>query len=117
MRQSFRPEFLNRLDEAVFYKPLTKADVASIIDLQIDHLNGRLQEQEISCRLTDRAKNFIVDESYDPQYGARPLRRYVQHTVETLLAKRILEGGILPGQTVTVDEDGGCLVLRTEKAD
>ena len=117
LRQSFRPEFLNRLDEAVFYKPLTKADVASIIDLQIDHLNGRLQEQEISCRLTDRAKNFIVDESYDPQYGARPLRRYVQHTVETLLAKRILEGGILPGQTVTVDEDGGCLVLRTEKAD
>lgn len=117
LRQSFRPEFLNRLDETVFYKPLTKADVASIIDLQIDHLNGRLQEQEISCRLTDRAKNFIVDESYDPQYGARPLRRYVQHTVETLLAKRILEGGILPGQTVTVDEDGGCLVLRTEKAD
>ncbi len=117
LRQSFRPEFLNRLDETVFYKPLTKADVASIIDLQIDHLNGRLQEQEISCRLTERAKNFIVDESYDPQYGARPLRRYVQHTVETLLAKRILEGGILPGQTVTVDEDGGCLVLRTEKAD
>ena len=117
LRQSFRPEFLNRLDETVFYKPLTKADVTSIIDLQIDHLNGRLQEQEISCRLTDRAKSFIVDESYDPQYGARPLRRYVQHTVETLLAKRILEGGILPGQTVTVDEDGGCLILRTEKAD
>ena len=117
LRQSFRPEVLNRLDATVFYKPLTKADVTSIIDLQIDHLNGRLQEQEISCRLTDRAKSFIVDESYDPQYGARPLRRYVQHTVETLLAKRILEGGILPGQTVTVDEDGGCLILRTEKAD
>ena len=111
LRQSFRPEFLNRLDETVFYKPLSKADVTAIIDLQIDRLNRRLQAQEISCHLTEKAKQWIVEEAYDPQYGARPLRRYVQHTVETLLARRILEGAILPGQNVTVDVENGSLTL------
>ena len=111
LHQSFRPEFLNRLDETVFYKPLSKADVTAIIDLQIDRLNRRLQGQEIACRLTEGAKQWIVEEAYDPQYGARPLRRYVQHTVETLLARRILEGAILPGQTVTVDVENGSLTL------
>ena len=105
LRQSFRPEFLNRLDETVFYKPLSKADVTSIIDLQINKLNRRLEEQEITCVLTQKAKDKIIEAAYDPQYGARPLRRYVQHTVETLLAKQILAGSILPGQTVTVDVD------------
>ncbi len=105
LRQSFRPEFLNRLDETVFYKPLSKADVTSIIDLQINKLNRRLEEQEITCVLTQKAKDEIIEAAYDPQYGARPLRRYVQHTVETLLAKQILAGSILPGQTVTVDVD------------
>ena len=111
LHQSFRPEFLNRLDETVFYKPLSKADLTAIIDLQIDRLNRRLQGQEIACRLTEGAKQWIVEEAYDPQYGARPLRRYVQHTVETLLARRILEGAILPGQTVTVDVENGSLTL------
>ena len=112
LRKSFRPEFLNRLDEIVFYKPLSKADVTAIIDLQIDRLNRRLAEQEITCALTPEAKHFIIDAAYDPQYGARPLRRYVQHTVETLLAKRLLAGDILPGQTVTVDVQEGQLVLQ-----
>ncbi len=112
LRRSFRPEFLNRLDEIVFYKPLTKENVTKIIDLQIDKLNARLEEQQIRLELTQAAKDAIVDASYDPQYGARPLRRYVQHTVETMLSKRILRGDINPGQTVTVDAENGELTMR-----
>ena len=111
LRRSFRPEFLNRLDEIVFYKPLTKENVTKIIDLQIAKLNRRLENQQIQVELTKEAKLAIVDASYDPQYGARPLRRYVQHTVETMLSKRILRGDILPGQTVTVDAADGELVF------
>jgi len=103
LRRSFRPEFLNRLDEIVFYKPLTKENVTRIIDLQIAKLNARLASQQIRLELTDGAKALIVEAAYDPQYGARPLRRYVQHTVETMLSRRILAGSVLPGQTVTVD--------------
>ncbi|MGM9627488.1 MAG: ATP-dependent chaperone ClpB [Faecousia sp.] len=112
LRRSFRPEFLNRLDEIVFYKPLTKENVTKIIDLQIAKLNTRLEDQQIKCVLTDAAKDAIVDASYDPQYGARPLRRYVQHTVETMLSKRLLKGDITPGQTVTVDAINGELTMQ-----
>ena len=112
LRRSFRPEFLNRLDEIVFYKPLTKENVTKIIDLQIDKLNSRLENQQIRCELTPAAKSAIVDAAYDPQYGARPLRRYVQHTVETMLSKRLLRGDIAPGQTVTVDAENGELILK-----
>ena len=112
LRRSFRPEFLNRLDEIVFYKPLTKENVTKIIDLQIDKLNQRLADQQIKVELTQAAKDAIVDASYDPQYGARPLRRYVQHTVETMLSKRLLRGDILPNQTVTVDAVDGQLEIR-----
>ena len=112
LRRSFRPEFLNRLDEIVFYKPLTKDNVTSIIDLQIAKLNQRLEEQQIRCELTDAAKTAIVDAAYDPQYGARPLRRYVQHTVETMLSKKLLRGDVVPGQTVTVDAVNGELVMK-----
>ena len=115
LRRSFRPEFLNRLDEIVFYKPLTKENVTKIIDLQIAKLNSRLQTQQIYCRLTDAAKTAIVNAAYDPQYGARPLRRYVQHTVETMLSKKLLSGEILPGQTVTIDDLNGELVMQQEK--
>ncbi len=111
LRRSFRPEFLNRLDEIVFYKPLTKENVTKIIDLQIAKLNARLEAQQIRCVLTDAAKSAIVDAAYDPQYGARPLRRYVQHTVETMLSKRLLRGDITPGQTVTVDAVNGELEM------
>ena len=107
LRRSFRPEFLNRLDEIVFYKPLTKENVTKIIDLQITQLNRRLENQQIKVELTQAAKLAIVDASYDPQYGARPLRRFVQHTVETMLSKRLLRGEVLPGQTVTVDARNG----------
>ena len=112
LRRSFRPEFLNRLDEIVFYKPLTRANVTKIIDLQIDKLNRRLQQQQITCQVTQAAKDAIIDASYNPEFGARPLRRYVQHTVETMLSKRILKGDITPGQTVTVDCQNGELVMR-----
>ena len=112
LRRSFRPEFLNRLDEIVFYKPLTKENVTNIIDLQIAKLNERLEAQQIRCELTDAAKTAIVDAAYDPQYGARPLRRYVQHTVETMLSKKLLRGDVVPGQTVTVDAVDGELVMK-----
>ena len=112
LRRSFRPEFLNRLDEIVFYKPLTKADVTAIIDLQIAKLNSRLEDKQITVVLTEAAKRAIVDAAYDPQYGARPLRRYVQHTVETMLSKRILRGEVLPGQIVTVDAADGELLIH-----
>ena len=111
LRRSFRPEFLNRLDEIVFYKPLTKDNITKIIDLQIGKLNERLAEQQITCVVTDRAKEQIVEDAYDPQYGARPLRRYVQHTVETMLSKKLLRGDVTPGQTVTVDAQDGELKL------
>ena len=112
LRRTFRPEFLNRLDEIVFYKPLTKENVTKIIDLQIAKLNDRLADQQIRCELTPAAKAAIVDAAYDPQYGARPLRRYVQHTVETMLSKRLLRGDVTPGQTVTVDAENGKLVMK-----
>ena len=116
LRRTFRPEFLNRLDEIVFYKPLTRENITAIIDLQIGALNRRLADKQITCRLTEAAKQYIIDAAYDPQFGARPLRRYVQHTVETLLARRLLEGSILPGQTLAVDVENGELVIRAEKA-
>ena len=112
LRRSFRPEFLNRLDEIVFYKPLTKENVTRIIDLQIAKLNQRLSQQQITCLLTENAKTAIVDAAYDPQYGARPLRRYVQHTVETMLSRKLLRGDITPGRTVTVDVADGELVMK-----
>ena len=112
LRRSFRPEFLNRLDEIVFYKPLSREDMTRIVDLQIASLNRRLSRQQIALELTPAAKDAIVDASYDPQFGARPLRRYVQHTVETMISKRLLAGQILPGSTVTVDAENGQLFLK-----
>ena len=111
LHRAFRPEFLNRLDEIVFYKPLTKENITGIIDLQIAKLNERLAQQQIGLVLTQKAKDYIVEEAYDPQFGARPLRRYVQHTVETMLSKKLLAGTVLPGQTVTVDASDGALYL------
>jgi len=103
LRRSFRPEFLNRLDEIVFYKPLTKDNITKIIDLQIKDLNARLADKQLLVQVSEEAKKLIIDAAYDPQYGARPLRRYVQHTVETLIARKILKGDVLPGQTMAVD--------------
>ena len=111
LKRSFRPEFLNRLDEIVFYKPLTKDNIVRIIDLQLAALNRRLAEKQLRCELTQEAKDFIIDAAYDPQYGARPLRRYLQHTVETLLARRIVEGDITPDTTLRVEVRNGELTI------
>ncbi|MEA4954178.1 MAG: ATP-dependent chaperone ClpB [Pseudoflavonifractor sp.] len=111
LKRSFRPEFLNRLDEIVFYKPLTRENVGHIVDLMVDSLNVRLAAKELTCVLTPEAKEFVIDNAYDPLYGARPLRRYLQHTVETLISKAIIAGTVSPGQTLTLDVQGGELTL------
>ena len=97
LHRSFRPEFLNRLDEIVFYKPLSKEDITRIIDLLVAELNKRLAAKQISCSLTPEAKNYIIDHGFDPAFGARPLRRFVQHNVETLIGRSIIAEEILPG--------------------
>ena len=112
LKKTFRPEFLNRLDEIVFYKPLTREIIFKIIDLQIRQLNRRLQEKQLRCTLTEAAKAYIVEEAFDPAFGARPLRRYVQHTVETMIAKRILRGDVSPGSELTVDVANRELIIR-----
>ncbi len=113
LKQAFRPEFLNRLDEIVFYKPLTRGNITRIIDLMLQDLNGRLADKELSVRLTDEAKEFIIGEAYDPLYGARPLRRYLQHTVETLISRKIIADQVRPGDTIIVDLRDGALSVET----
>ena len=112
LKRSFRPEFLNRLDEIVFYKPLTRENIVGIIDLQLAALNKRLADKQLRCELTEQAKQLAIDTAYDPQYGARPLRRYLQHTVETLIAQRILRGDVKPNATLRVDVKDGALVVE-----
>ena len=111
LKQSFRPEFLNRLDEIVFYKPLTQNEIGSILDLLIKDLNKRLAEQEITIELTDNAKKYLIDNGYDAVYGARPLKRFVQKQLETLIARKIIEQEILPKQKVTVDCENNMLKM------
>ena len=118
LKSSFRPEFLNRLDEIVFYKPLSKENIGSIIDLQMKDLRERLQAKQITLEMTDAAKQYIIDNAYDPIYGARPLKRFLQSHVETLLAKKIIAGEIGSDDDnaemflVTIDAENGELVVR-----
>ena len=112
LRRSFRPEFLNRLDEIVFYKPLTKDNIFHIIDLQLDSLNRRLEDKRLRVVLTGAAKDLVLESAYDPMYGARPLRRYLQHTVENLVGRKIIAGEVTPDSTITVDRQGDELVIR-----
>lgn len=112
LRRHFRPEFLNRLDEIVFYKPLTKNEITSIVGLLMADLNQRLAEKQLKVTLTDRARDFIVEQGYDPIYGARPLRRFLQQRVETLLARKIIAGQVEPHSTLSVDYDGRQLTLE-----
>ena len=118
LKSSFRPEFLNRLDEIVFYKPLSKENIGSIIDLQMKDLKERLQAKQITLEMTDAAKQYIIDNAYDPIYGARPLKRFLQSHVETLLAKKIIAGEIGSDDDnaemflVTIDAENGELVVR-----
>ena len=112
LKRSFRPEFLNRLDEIVFYKPLTKANVTGILDLLVADLNRRLEDKQLTVELTPAAKENIIDAAYDPVYGARPLRRYLQHSVETLVGRKIIADQVSPGVVLTVDcQDGTLAVL------
>ena len=116
LRASFRPEFLNRLDEIIMFKPLTKDNITGIIDLMVADLNKRLADREVTIKLTSAAKDYIVENGYDPMYGARPLRRYLQKTVETLSAKLILSGNVDAGDEIVIDVDRTeGLVARTEK--
>ena len=103
LKRSFRPEFLNRLDEIIFYKPLTKDNITHIIDLLLSGLNRRLADKQLSVELTEQAKQFVIDSAYDPIYGARPLRRFLQHSVETLISRRIIADQVTPGQRMVVD--------------
>ncbi len=112
LKQSFRPEFLNRLDEIVFYKPLTQNETAKILDLLIADLNKRLENQEITIELTDNAKEYLIKNGYDPVYGARPLKRFVQKKVETLIAKEIIKQTILPKQKVIIDCKENDLIIK-----
>ena len=111
LKRSFRPEFLNRLDEIVFYKPLTRDNIFHIIDLLMNGLNRRLEDKRLRVELTEKAKSHILDAAYDPMYGARPLRRYLQHTVENLVGRKIIAGDVAPDTTLTVDVRDGELTI------
>ena len=115
LRGHFRPEFLNRLDEIITFSPLTKSNVCGIMELLISDLNRRLADREISIRMTDEAKKFAIAQSYDAAYGARPLKRYLQKTVETMSARLILSDAVAPGQTIVLDVENGELAARVEE--
>ena len=112
LKRQFRPEFLNRLDEVVFYKPLTRDNMRGIIDLMLNGLRKRLADKELDLTVTDNAKDLVIARGYDPMYGARPLRRYLQQSVETLLARHIIANDLAPETVLTVDEMGGKLYIR-----
>ena len=112
LRQSFRPEFLNRLDEITFFKPLTKDNLSGIIDIMLESLRKRLEEKTLSLEVTEKAKELIIERGYDPVYGARPLRRYIQTSLETLIARKILSGDFPADSTITVDAENGELICR-----
>ena len=114
LRAHFRPEFLNRLDETILFKPLTKNNIGSIIDLLVADINKRLADKELVVALSDSAKQFIVDNGYDPVYGARPLKRYLQNYVETLTAKKILSGDVHAGDTIVLDVKDGEFTVSTK---
>ena len=112
LRRNFRPEFLNRLDETIFFRPLTKDNLNGIIDIMLAQLRKRLADRSLGLEVTDKAKELIIDRGYDPVYGARPLRRYLQSSLETLVARKILSGDIDADSTITVDAENGELVCK-----
>ncbi|MBR1456072.1 MAG: AAA family ATPase, partial [Oscillospiraceae bacterium] len=112
LRRSFRPEFLNRLDETILFRPLTKGDLTGIVEILVEGLRTRLAVRSLKLELTESAKELIIERGYDPLYGARPLRRYLQSSVETLIARTILRGDLPAGSTITVDVRDGELVCR-----
>ncbi len=114
LRAHFRPEFLNRLDEIIMFKPLTKSNIGGIIELLLTDVNKRLEDKELEIRLTDAAKNYVIDHGYEPAYGARPLKRYLTKHVDTLAARMILSGEVYPQDTIIIDEQGGMLTASVE---
>lgn len=112
LKHSFRPEFLNRLSEIILYKPLRKNEIDKILDLLIVDLNKRLADRQIKIELTDKARTYLIDNGYDAVYGARPLKRFVQKKLETLIARKILEQVIVPKSEVVVDFDGNELIIK-----
>jgi len=112
LKQQFRPEFLNRLDEIIFYKPLAKNEIVGILDLMLEDLQKRLDDKHIRINVTDDAKNYIVENGYDQNFGARPLRRFIQRNVETAAARIILSGNISSGDTITIDVYDGKLIAE-----
>jgi ATP-dependent Clp protease ATP-binding subunit ClpB len=103
---------LNRLDEIVFYKPLTKENINGIVDLLIADLNKRLKDKQVNVKVSDNAKQFIIDSAYDPTYGARPLKRFIQSKIETLLARAIIGGNVEPETTLEIDCENSALVIK-----
>jgi len=113
LEKFFRPEFLNRIDEIIVFSGLSQTEIEAIVDLQIDLLNQKLSEQQIRAQLTDKAKQYLAQVGYDPVFGARPLKRVIAKQVENLIAEKILQERIQPGQTVTIDATDNRLVLTT----
>ena len=112
LRRSFRPEFLNRIDEIVFYRPLTKENIYGIVDLLVADLAARLADKRVGLKITDAAKDYIIASAYDPTYGARPLKRFIQSKVETLIARKIIAEDIAPDTVITIDVENGALVAK-----
>jgi len=112
LKHQFRPEFLNRLDEIVFYKPLTKVEISKIVELMLNDLSKRLKDKQLTITVTDRAKDYIVEQGYDPMYGARPLKRYIQRNVETLIGRMIISKDLEPNTNFEIDYDGNKLVIK-----
>ena len=112
LKRSFRPEFLNRLDEIIYYKPLTKENIYGIVDLLVKDLRKRMEARQLDLTLTDAAKDYMIDTAFDPQYGARPLKRFIQSNIETLVARKIIAEDPVPGTVITIDYDGSELVAK-----
>ena len=116
LKQSFRPEFLNRLDEIVFYKPLTRQEITGVVELLLEGLRERLREKQLKLQMTPAARDYVVEAGYDPIYGARPLKRFLQSRVETMVAREIIAGTVSPGSCLVIDSQDGRLVLKKEEA-
>ena len=110
LKNQFRPEFLNRLDEIIYYKPLQKAEILKIADLMINELRKRLADKQVGIEITDAAKNAVIEQGFDPNYGARPLKRFIQRKIETLIARKIIAGEVEPDSVITVDYKNGSFV-------
>ncbi|MBO7175807.1 MAG: type VI secretion system ATPase TssH, partial [Clostridia bacterium] len=108
----FRPEFLNRLDEIVLYKPLSRENIRGIVELQIEDLRRRLASKQLRLSMTDAAKDHVIEAAYDPLFGARPLKRYLQSKVETLVARKLIREDVAPGTELCVDMEGGELTVK-----